>query len=56
MNTKPSPRLLTCLIFAGLVAAASPAAAKGPKLDVGDDPSIGESTAGLVVIEVADFQ
>ena len=56
MSTKPSPPLLTWLICAGLLAAASSAAAKGPKLDVGDDPSVGERTAGLVVIEVADFQ
>ena len=30
--------------------------AKGPKISVGDDPSMKEGTPDLVLVEVADFQ
>jgi hypothetical protein len=32
------------------------AAQKGPKISVGDDPSMKEGNPGLVLIEVSDFQ
>lgn len=31
-------------------------AKKGPTLNVADDPSLGDTTAEVVLIEVADFQ
>lgn len=56
LKTTPSP-MAPVLFFSGLLlAAALPAADKGPDLDVGDDPSMGEKSAGLVLVEVADFQ
>lgn len=55
ISTRSSMAPIFCA--AGLLfAAAVPAAGKGPDLDVGDDPSLGEKSAGLVLVEVADFQ
>jgi len=47
------------LLFIGaliLVGSQSWAAPKGPKISVGDDPSLKEGTPGLVLVEVSDFQ
>lgn len=55
LSTRSSMAPLLCT--AGLLfATALPAAGQGPDLDVGDDPSVGEKTAGLVLVEIADFQ
>jgi hypothetical protein len=34
----------------------SPAMAKGPRIPVGDDPSLKEGSPKLVLIEISDFQ
>jgi len=39
-----------------LLGAASQALARGPKIDVGDDPSVKEGSPDLVLVEIADFQ
>lgn len=39
-----------------LLGSQSWAAKKGPKISVGDDPSMKEGNPGLVLIEVSDFQ
>jgi hypothetical protein len=39
-----------------LLAAASGAFAKGPKIRVADDPSIKEGSPAVVLIEISDFQ
>jgi len=47
------------MLFVGaliLVGSQSWAAQKGPKISVGDDPSMKEGTPGLVLVEVSDFQ
>jgi len=55
VSTRSSTAPLLCT--AGLLLATAPlAAGQGPDLDVGDDPSVGEKTAALVLVEVADFQ
>ena len=40
----------------GVLLVGSGAGAKGFKIPVDDDPSLGERTAPLVLVEVADFQ
>jgi hypothetical protein len=39
-----------------LLGSRSLAAQKGPKISVGDDPSMKEGNPGLVLVEVSDFQ
>ena len=48
--------LVTVLVSVTIALDAPLIAKKGPVLLVRDDPSIGESTAPLVLIEFADFQ
>lgn len=50
---------LAFIVAAGVVLAGGAglwAAAKGPKISVGDDPSLKEGSPQLVLIEVSDFQ
>ena len=51
----PHPSVLA-LLFAGLLLVHPASARKGVSLDVADDPTLGETTAELVLIEIADFQ
>lgn len=48
----------TCagLLVIGLVIAAPGEAKKKRKISIADDPVLGESTTGLVLIEIGDFQ
>ncbi len=55
MKTSP----LAFVVMAGTVLAGgsgSWAAAKGPRISVGDDPSLKKGSPELVLVEVSDFQ
>lgn len=49
--------IVPLVLAAALVLGSSSwAAKKGPKIDVGDDPSMKEGSPALVLVEVSDFQ
>ena len=48
--------LLVVIGFGLLLGSSAEAFAKGPKISVGDDPSIKEGSPNLILVEVADFQ
>ena len=57
MSRRTTPfALALSLICVGILTALPAMARKGITLTTGDDPSIGERTAVLVLVEVADFQ
>lgn len=50
------PRIFSWTTLLILLFSAAAQARKGPKIPVGDDPTLGERGAPWVLIEIADFQ